>query len=102
VHGVVSFYHYFRTEPPGRHTVQVCRAESCQALGANALVKHAKARLGVEFHQTTGDGEFSLEPVYCLGNCALSPAMMVDGEVYGRVTPERFDEVVHAVKGGEG
>ena len=102
VHGVVSFYHYFRTEPPGRHTVQVCRAESCQALGANALVKHAKARLGVEFHQTTGDGEFSLEPVYCLGNCALSPAMMVDGEVYGRVTPERFDEVVHAVKGGKG
>lgn len=99
VHGVVTFYHHFRTTPPGRHTLHVCRAESCQAVGAQKLVAHAKSRLGVDFHQTTGDGEFSLEPVYCLGNCALSPAMMVDGDVYGRVTPERFDEVMERVKG---
>ena len=99
VHGVVTFYHHFRTTPPGRHTLHVCRAESCQAVGAGKLAEHAKSRLGVEFHQTTADGEFTLEPVYCLGNCALSPAMMVDGDVYGRVTTERFDEVVERVKG---
>ncbi|HEX7811055.1 MAG TPA: formate dehydrogenase subunit gamma [Burkholderiales bacterium] len=98
VHGVVSFYHYFRTAPPGRHTVQLCRAESCQAMGANSLIEHAKAKLGVDFHETTADGQFTLEPVYCLGNCALSPAMMVDGEIHGRVTPQRFEEVVRNVK----
>lgn len=94
VHGVVSFYHYFRTTPPGRHTIQLCRAESCQAMQAASLEQHAKTRLRAAFHETTADGRFSLEPVYCLGNCALSPAMMIDGQVYGRVTPERFDAVL--------
>ena len=94
IHGVVSFYHYFRTSPPGRHTVYLCRAESCQSMGANQLVELAKAKLGVDFHETTRDGSFTLEPIYCLGNCACSPAMMIDDEVYGRVTPERFEEVV--------
>ncbi|HVY05581.1 MAG TPA: formate dehydrogenase subunit gamma [Burkholderiales bacterium] len=98
VHGVVSFYHYFRTTPPGRHTVYVCRAESCQAMGANALVEQAKRRLGVDFHETTPDGTFTLEPIYCLGNCACSPAMMVDDDVYGRVTPERFEEVMRELE----
>jgi formate dehydrogenase subunit gamma len=94
VHGVVSFYHYFRSTPPGRHTVYLCRAESCQAMNAPALEQHAKARLGVDYHETTRNGAFSLEPIYCLGNCALSPAMMIDGHLYGRVTPQRFDTVV--------
>ena len=98
IHGVVSFYHHFRTSPPGRHTVYLCRAESCQSMGANQLVEHAKAKLGVDFHETTQDGAFTLEPVYCLGNCACSPAMMIDKEVYGRVTPERFEEVVRQVR----
>lgn len=98
VHGVVSFYHYFRTTPPGRHTVHMCRAESCQAMGANPLIEHAKTKLGVDFHETTADGRFTLEPIYCLGNCALSPAMMVDGEIHGRVTPARFEQVVGQVK----
>src|SRR5262245_40828271 len=70
VHGVVSFYHYFRTSPPGKHTVYVCRAEACQSMGAEQLASHAKAKLGVDFHETTRDGSFSLEPIYCLGNCA--------------------------------
>ncbi|MEO8158010.1 MAG: formate dehydrogenase subunit gamma [Betaproteobacteria bacterium] len=100
VHGVVSFYHYFRTSPPGRHTVYLCRAESCQAMGANKLVEHAKARLGIDFHETTKDGAFTLEPIYCLGNCACSPAMMIDEEVFGRVTPERFEEVVRELRTG--
>ena len=98
IHGVVSFYHHFRTSPPGRHTVYLCRAESCQSMGANQLVEHVKAKLGVDFHGTTQDGAFTLEPVYCLGNCACSPAMMIDEQVYGRVTPERFEEVVRQVK----
>jgi formate dehydrogenase subunit gamma len=94
VHGVVTFYHFFRETPPGRHTINVCRAEACQSMGADALAEHAKARLGVDFHETTPDGLFSLEPVYCLGNCACSPAAMIDGRLYGRVTPQRFDELV--------
>ena len=98
IHGVVSFYHYFRTSPPGRHTVYLCRAESCQSMGANQLVEHAKAKLGVNFHETTRDGAFTLEPIYCLGNCACSPAMMIDDAVYGRVTPQRFEEVVRILK----
>ena len=98
IHGVVSFYHYFRTSPPGRHTVYLCRAESCQSMGANQLVEHAKAKLGVDFHETTRDGAFTLEPIYCLGNCACSPAMMIDDEVYGRVTPARFEEVVREIE----
>lgn len=91
VHGVVSFYHFFRSTPPGAHTVSVCRAESCQAVGGEALAEHVRQRLGVDFHETTPDGRFSLEPVYCLGNCACSPAVMIDGRLHGRVTPERLD-----------
>jgi formate dehydrogenase subunit gamma len=94
VHGVVSFYHFFRSTPPGAHTVSVCRAESCQAVGGEALAAHARQRLGVDFHETTPDGRFSLEPVYCLGNCACSPAVMIDGQLHGRVSPERFDALL--------
>lgn len=94
VHGVVTFYHFFRQSPAGRHTVSICRAEACQAMGADALAEHAKQRLGVDFHETTADGEFSLEPVFCLGNCACSPAAMVDGRLYGRVSPQSFDAVI--------
>lgn len=94
VHGVVTFYHYFRHSPPGQHIVQLCRAESCQAMQADSLATHVQQRLGIGFHETTADGRFTLEPVYCLGNCACSPAMMIDKELYGRVTPARFDEVL--------
>lgn len=98
VHGVISFYHYFRQTPPGRHTIHLCRAESCQSLNGAALEAHAKARLGIDYHETTQDGAFSLEPVYCLGNCACSPALMIDGEVHGRVSPERFDEILNEAR----
>lgn len=99
VHGVITFYHYFRETPPGKHTVHVCRAESCQSMNAAGLEAHAKASLGIEYHETTPDGAFSLEPVYCLGMCSCSPAIMVDGEVYGRVSPERFDQILNAARG---
>jgi formate dehydrogenase subunit gamma len=94
VHGVISFYHYFRDTPPGRHTIHMCRAEACQSMNQPALEAHAKKALGVDFHGTTANGAFSFEPVYCLGNCACSPAIMVDDELYGRVTPERFDAIL--------
>lgn len=94
VHGVISFYHHFRTASPGRHVVQICRAEACQAVGARQLEAHAKARLGVGYHQTTSDQEITLEAVYCLGNCACGPSIRVDDSVRGRVTPEAFDELV--------
>ena len=94
VHGVVSFYHYFRTEAGGRHVVHVCRAEACQAVGAVALEAHAKESLGVQFHGTTADGAIRLEPVYCLGNCALGPSIMVDERLHGRMSVARFDAVM--------
>jgi formate dehydrogenase subunit gamma len=94
VHGVITFYHWFRRKPGGRQVLYVCRAEACQAMGARELENHAKARLQVDFHETTADGRFTLEPIYCLGNCACSPAVMIDEDVHGRVTPEKFDELI--------
>jgi formate dehydrogenase subunit gamma len=100
VHGVISFYHYFRTEKPGRHVLQLCRAEACQALGAAQLEAHAKRALGVDFHGTTADGAVTLEAVYCLGNCALGPSAMLDDRLQGRLTPERFDALVARARQG--
>ncbi len=97
VHGVITFYHYFRQQPPGRHVVQLCRAEACQAMGANKLVQHAKRRLGVDFHGTTADGKVTLEAVYCLGNCARAPAAMIDGELQGCVTAQKFDVMIDSL-----
>jgi formate dehydrogenase subunit gamma len=94
VHGVVTFYHDFRRAPAGRHVVKVCRAESCQAVDGRRLCAHAEERLGTPMGETSPDGRTTLEQVFCLGNCALSPAIMVDGKLYGRVTPERFDRII--------
>ena len=94
VHGVITFYHYFRSEKPGKHVLQLCRAEACQAVGAAALERHVKHKLGVDFHQTTADGRYTLEPVYCLGNCACGPSLMLDQDLHGRVSAQRFDALV--------
>jgi formate dehydrogenase subunit gamma len=98
VHGVVTFYHHFRTHKPGRHVMQICRAESCQSMGSEALEAHAKKCLNVDYHQTTSDDAITLEAVYCLGNCALSPAVMMDEEVYGRVSAEDLDALIAEAK----
>lgn len=99
VYGVVTFYHHFRSHPPGRTVVQICRAEACQALGARALEAHAKAALGIDFHETTADGAITLEPVYCLGNCGCGPSVLVGtDELHARVTPETFDALVAKAK----
>jgi len=94
VHGVLTFYHLFRRSPPGRDTVYLCRAEACQAMGARALEAHLKQKLGIDFHETTADGRYSLEPIYCLGNCACSPAVMIGEAVHGRVTADALDALL--------
>ena len=94
VHGVVSFYHLFRTTKPGQRTLYICRSEACQSMGARDLEAHAMNKLGIGFHETTADGKISLEPVYCLGNCACSPAVMIDESVHGRVTSDTLDELI--------
>jgi formate dehydrogenase subunit gamma len=94
VHGVITFYHYFRTTPPARHVVQICRAEACQSMGGDALLAHAETALGCAMNAHSMDGRFALEPVYCLGQCAVSPAIMVGDAVHARVTPARFDSII--------
>ncbi|MGB6553456.1 MAG: formate dehydrogenase subunit gamma [Candidatus Binataceae bacterium] len=91
VHGVVSFYHDFRTAAPGRHVIRICRAESCQAMGSAALEDHITRTIGAGVGQTSDGGEFTFEAVYCFGNCACSPALAIDGELHGRATPLKFD-----------
>lgn len=98
VHGVVSFYHLIRSKPPGQKTLYICRAEACQAMGSRLLEQRAKQRLGIDYHQTSSDGRFSLEPVYCLGNCACGPTVMLDEQVHARVTPERLGALLDGEK----
>jgi formate dehydrogenase subunit gamma len=94
VHGVISFYHDFRGTPPGRHVLRMCRAEACQSMGCERMIRHVEDRLGVKLGETSEDGSFTVEPVYCLGNCALSPAVMLDGKLYGRVSSEVADFLI--------
>lgn len=93
-HGVMSFYHDFREEPAGRKVLKLCRAEACQAMGAEALADHAKARTGLDWHETSADGAITLEPVFCLGLCACGPAAMVDGKLLGRVDAAKLDAIL--------
>jgi formate dehydrogenase subunit gamma len=90
VQGVVGFYHDFRRQPAGHHVIKLCRAEACQSMGSEALAARLERALGIAFGQTTPDRRVTLEEVYCLGNCALSPAAMVDGEVLGRASEAKI------------
>lgn len=96
IHGVISFYAHFRDQPSGAVVLEVCRAESCQAMGGDALADHARQRLGCEFHGTTPNRAATLEPVYCLGLCAQSPAVMINGRPHARMTPEKLDRLLQA------
>lgn len=93
VHGVLTYYHFFRSEPPGRHVVQVCRAEACKACGADELLAQAQTILGCASHSTRADGAVTLEPVYCLGLCASSPAMQVNDRLVARATPAKLQQL---------
>jgi formate dehydrogenase subunit gamma len=94
IHGVVTFYHDFRRVPAGRHVLKLCRAEACQAAGGDALAAQASARLGVALGETAADGRVTLEPVYCLGLCAVAPSAMIDGRVVGRLDEQRLDALI--------
>ncbi|PZU85047.1 MAG: formate dehydrogenase subunit gamma [Shinella sp.] len=94
VHGVVSFYHDFRSHTAGRHVLKLCRAEACQSMGGDALAERVKSLLGIDFHETTPDGAVTLEPVFCLGLCACAPSAMLDGELHGRLDEDGLGELV--------
>ncbi|WP_309085922.1 formate dehydrogenase subunit gamma [Chelativorans sp.] len=98
VYGVVSFYHDYRENPPGRHVLKLCRAEACQSMGGDAIAERLQNLLGLKFGETAADGSVTLEPVYCLGLCACSPAAMLDGEVIGRLDDEKAREIAREVR----
>ncbi len=95
VHGVISFYHDFRTAPAGRHVLKICRAEACQSMGGHRLAQDTLARLGIGWHETTANGAVTVEPVYCLGMCACAPAAMLDHRVVGRLDRDRMDKLLN-------
>ncbi|HEV2198325.1 MAG TPA: formate dehydrogenase subunit gamma [Bryobacteraceae bacterium] len=98
VHGVMTFYHDFRHALPGRHVLKLCRAEACQSMACDKTIQHVENRLGIRLGQTTDDESFTVEPVYCLGLCALSPAAMLDGKPYGRVSPQVADFLIDSAR----
>jgi formate dehydrogenase subunit gamma len=102
VHGVLTYYHHFRRQAPGRHVVQICRAEACQACGAEELVAQAERVLGCKAHETRPEGAVTLEPVYCLGLCASSPALQIDDRLHARVTPARLERLLASLLADEG
>ncbi len=93
VHGVVTFYHDFRREPPGRHVIKLCAAEACQSMGSEALAAYAEQKLGLEMGETSADGRVTLEPIYCLGLCACAPSALIDGRLVGRLDRDTIDEI---------
>jgi formate dehydrogenase subunit gamma len=97
VHGIVTFYHEFRRKIPGSHMLHVCRAEACQAVGAVALGDYIRAALSVDWHGTTTNGAVTLEPVFCLGLCAIGPCALLDGQPVGRLNAARFDRILEAL-----
>jgi formate dehydrogenase subunit gamma len=98
VHGVMSFYHDFREHPAGKHVVKLCRAESCKSVGADRVAAHAQKAMGIEWHETTKDGNITLEPVFCLGLCACGPAAIIDGKLVGRVNEAKIDALIGGLK----
>ncbi|MDH4000941.1 MAG: formate dehydrogenase subunit gamma [Xanthomonadales bacterium] len=101
IQGVIGFYHDFRTSPAGEHLIQLCRAEACQAMGSRDLELHAKQRLGIDFGETTEDGRFTLEPVYCLGNCACAPSVRINDGIHARVSTGSFDQLIDDLEAQE-
>jgi len=94
VHGVITYYHFFRTEPAGKNVVQVCRAEACQACGSDELLAIAEKTLGCKSHETSANGAVTLESVYCLGLCASSPAIQVNDKLHARMSTEKLKTIL--------
>ncbi|MGH6995445.1 MAG: formate dehydrogenase subunit gamma, partial [Stellaceae bacterium] len=98
VHGIVTFYHDFRSAPAGDHVLKLCRAEACQSMGADALAAHVREKLRVDWHGTSTDKRVTLEPVFCLGLCACAPAAMLDNQVHGRLNAKRLDTLIDGAR----
>ena len=96
--GVMSFYHDFRSQPAGRHVLKICRAEACKSMGGDALAEHAKAKLGLDWHETSADGRVTLEPIFCLGLCACAPAALIDGKVVARLDGAKLDDLIEEMR----
>jgi formate dehydrogenase subunit gamma len=94
VEGVISFYHDFRRAPSALHVVKVCRGEACQAMGANELIDSVEASVGCKLGETSTTNDITLDAVYCLGNCALAPAAMINGKLLGRATERRIASAI--------
>ena len=100
VHGVISFYHSFTTSPHGKHVIEICRAESCQAMGSKKIEAALKQKLGIDYEQTTDDGKFTLNAVYCLGHCACSPSIKIDSQMHSRLTEQSALELIAELERG--
>ncbi|MBS0232928.1 MAG: NAD(P)H-dependent oxidoreductase subunit E [Proteobacteria bacterium] len=98
IYGVLTFYHEYKRHPVGKHVIKICRAEACQSMGTDTLCRHAEQSLKTKLGDTTADGMVTIEQVFCLGNCALSPAVMVGETLYGKVDPKRFDEIIGSLE----
>ena len=113
VHGVITYYHHFRSQPPAPVTVALCRAEACRSMGTEALARHIEGRTGCRFDAAhaagthaeskglgNGNADVELQSVYCLGQCALSPSMTINGELHVKVTPQKFDALLEKACAG--
>jgi formate dehydrogenase subunit gamma len=98
IHGTLTFYHHFQDSDPGKHVLQICRAESCKSMGCDRLIKHVERRLGVQLGETIPDGSITVEQVFCLGLCATGPAVMLDGEPYGKVSPDVINFLIKKIR----
>lgn len=94
VSGVVSFYHYFHTQPAGKYTIDVCTGTACYVKGAQEVVDRIERLLKIKSGETTKDGKFTLRTARCMGACGLAPVMVVGKDIHGRVTPEKVTEIL--------
>jgi len=101
VHGVVSFYSFFTTEPRGKHVVKFCIGTACYVGGASQLIDKAKQVLGIEPGQTTSDGLITLEVCRCVGACSQAPVVVVDDLTHGRVKPSQFAKILTDIQKSE-
>lgn len=100
VHGVATFYTMFSLTPRGRHVIRLCDSPPCHLMGSTSVLEYLKKKLGVEVGETTPDGAFTLELASCLGVCGVAPAIMINDEMFGKLTPERVDTILEERRNG--
>lgn len=98
VNGVVTFYSFFNEEPKGEHVIQICLGTACFVRGSETILKKIEAELKIKAGQTTKDGKFSIDPLRCVGTCGLAPVVMIDGKVFGCMTPDKVGSILGQYK----